>query len=147
MNWISIGVAMLAGAAIALQVGINGRLGKPLGSPFYAALASFTVGTGSLLAYCLLTGVARPTAEGVASAEWWAWTGGILGAVYVATSIALGPSLGATTWLALVVTGQMATAVILDHYGLAGLNVQLVTPTRLIGVALLVLGVVLATQR
>ncbi len=71
------------------------------------------------------------------------WTGGILGAIYIATAIFMIPKLGATTVLALMVVGQMLLSLMLDHYGLLGIPVYPVTGIRLLGVVLLVLGVVL----
>jgi uncharacterized protein (DUF1501 family) len=51
---------MTAGAALAVQVGVNARLRAPVGSAFGAAFASFAVGAAALLAVSILTGAPRP---------------------------------------------------------------------------------------
>jgi len=53
------------------------------------------------------------------------------------------PSLGAATLIALVVTGQMATAITLDHFGAFGLASHPVNLSRLAGAGLLIAGVIL----
>lgn len=77
------------------------------------------------------------------AAPWWAWSGGILGAVFILLVILLLPSLGAATLLALVVAGQMTAAVLMDHFGAFGLAQQSLSISRLLGVALVIAGVVL----
>jgi transporter family-2 protein len=77
----------------------------------------------------------------------WAWLGGLLGAGYVAVTTVLGPRLGAATLLALTLGGQMAAALLVDHYGVIGFPQNPVTPARLAGAALLVLGVILVMRR
>ena len=71
------------------------------------------------------------------------WTGGIIGAVYVAVSLNLVQRLGATVLVAVVLIGQMVAALIVDHYGLFGLSESPITIQRVAGVALLIAGVAL----
>jgi transporter family-2 protein len=73
--------------------------------------------------------------------------GGLLGATYVAATTVLGPRLGAATLMALTLTGQMAAALIVDHYGAIGFPQNPITPARLAGTALLVAGVILVMRR
>ena len=49
--------------------------------------------------------------------------------------------------LALTVGGQMVASVIVDHYGLLGFQQHPVTLTRLVGIALLLLGIWLVAMR
>jgi len=41
------------------------------------------------------------------------------------------------------VTGQLASSVVLDHFGWVGYHVRTITPTRIIGIVLLIAGVIL----
>ncbi len=84
-----------------------------------------------------------PPWKAVADTPWWAWSGGVLGGVFILLMILLLPSLGAATLIALVVTGQMAIAITLDHFGAFGLASHPVSLSRLAGAALLIAGVVL----
>ena len=74
---------------------------------------------------------------------WWAWSGGFFGAVFIAIAIFLVPKLGAATFIALFVAGQLLASLAFDHFGWLGLDVRPVDATKLIGAALLVGGVVL----
>jgi hypothetical protein len=76
---------------------------------------------------------------------WWAWVGGPLGAFYVAVAIIYAPVLGAATLMALFVTCQLATAVVLDALGWVGFPKRPLHWARLLGVGLMVTGVVLVT--
>ena len=77
----------------------------------------------------------------------WAWLGGLLGATYVAATTVLGPRLGAAAFLALTLAGQMLAALLVDHYGVIGFPESPLTPARLVGAVLLVLGVLLIMRR
>jgi transporter family-2 protein len=76
----------------------------------------------------------------------WAWFGGLMGAFYVATSTIVATQLGATSLLALALLGQLATALIIDHFGWLGLPENPITLVRLAGVGLLGVGVWLITR-
>jgi transporter family-2 protein len=54
--------------------------------------------------------------------------------------------LGAATFLALAVVGQMLAALVIDHFGLFGLPPQAASPARAAGVALLIAGVILVRR-
>jgi transporter family-2 protein len=54
--------------------------------------------------------------------------------------------LGATSLLALALLGQLATALVIDHFGWLGLPEHPITLTRLAGVALLGAGVWVFTR-
>ena len=118
-------------------------MGRHVGRPEWAALVNFVVGLVALCGWLAATRAAWPTGAAVARAPWWAWTGGLLGAFYVTAVVLLTPRLGVATTLALGVAGQMAAALVMDHFGLLGLSVRPVTPGRVAGAALLVAGVVL----
>jgi Putative inner membrane exporter, YdcZ len=74
---------------------------------------------------------------------WWAWSGGLFGAIFIGLGIFLVPQMGAATFLALLVTGQMLGSIIFDHFGWLGLTQRPVDAPRLLGVALFIEGVVL----
>jgi transporter family-2 protein len=84
-----------------------------------------------------------PTAAMAARIPFWAWSGGLFGAIFIALGILLVPKIGAATFIALLVAGQMLASVAFDHFGLLGLTQRPVDLPRLIGVALLIGGVLL----
>jgi bacterial/archaeal transporter family-2 protein len=75
--------------------------------------------------------------------SWITWTGGIFGAIFIATAILMVPRLGAATVLALVVVGQMLGSLVFDHLGLLGLPRHPASLMRLVGTVFLIFGVVL----
>jgi bacterial/archaeal transporter family-2 protein len=134
-------LALLAGVAVALQTGVNSQLRLALGNPFQAGLVSFGIGTIVLAVLSAFQG--RWNLNGIANFPWWVWTGGLLGAYVVTALIILSPKLGAATLIGLVVTGQIISSLILDHYGLFGFPVQKFSLPRAVGAILLIAGVVL----
>lgn len=54
--------------------------------------------------------------------------------------------IGGTAFLAAMLTGQMAGALILDHFGLFNVPVQPISVSRLAGIVLLALGVYLVQR-
>ena len=110
------------------------------------ALVSFLVGTAGLAAGALVSRVPLPIGAAWSQSPAWHWIGGLIGAVYVAGAIVLAPRLGAATLIAAVVAGQMATSIVLDHFGWVGFPVHEITPVRLVGAALIIGGVLLVQR-
>ena len=71
------------------------------------------------------------------------WTGGLFGALFILMAVVATPVLGAALMLASSIVGQLGAALLIDHYGLFGATVIRITPTRVMGVVLLGLGVIL----
>jgi bacterial/archaeal transporter family-2 protein len=140
--------AVTLGVLLTLQVGVNGLLQKSLGHPLTAGLASFAIGGTALLLLCLMIGTPLPfLTSPIASVPWYAWTGGLMGAVYVTGSIELKQRLGAAVLVGLVVAGQFIASVVIDHYGWLGFPKQPLTTERVIGVALLLAGAIIICRR
>ncbi len=72
---------------------------------------------------------------------WYALIGGVFG-VFVLVGINFTyPRLGAVSTTFLIVTGQLLVSVLLDHFGLLGTQVRPIDLSRVLGIALLFLGV------
>ena len=134
-----IGLTVLGGAGIPLQIILNTALKQKLGHPLLPTAASFVVG---LIALIILIFVAkiRVAPGGIAQASWWMWLGGILGAFYVVTSIIAGHHLGAALAVALAISGQMIVGILLDVLPIPGLAQQPINIYRLFGVLLICSG-------
>lgn len=139
-------MAAMVGAGLTVQVGMNATVRFAIGSPVLAAIVNFVVGLAALILVAVVGG-ARWTPGSAAVVPAWAWLGGLLGALYVAATTVLGPRLGAAALLALTLAGQMVAALLVDHYGIIGFPQSPVTPSRLLGAALLVAGVLLIMRR
>ena len=135
-----------AGAAVATQIAINAYLGVVTGSALWAANISFAV---SMVAGLVALGTAILLGEmplpnpAVWNAPSWIWLGGLGGATYVLLAILLTHRLGAAVLSAAGILGQLSTSLLIDHYGWFGVPVHRMSATRLAGILLLTLGVVL----
>ncbi|OIQ15341.1 MAG: hypothetical protein BM557_11780 [Flavobacterium sp. MedPE-SWcel] len=136
-------LAIVAGAVLPLQAGLNVQLGKSVSQSVFAAFASFLVGSLGLLIYLFIIKFDFSLVVNVKSVSPVVWIAGLLGAFYVTAVIVLAPKLGTTLTFSLVVAGQMAVSLVLDHYGLFGLPVKTVNWQRLLGIAFLITGVLL----
>ena len=136
-------LAFAAGVGLAAQIPLNVQLRHGVGHPTLSAFASFTLGAALLGLYVLAARVPWPSFAQVAQIPWWAWLGGTLGACYVSATIVLGPKLGAGLFVTLVVAGQLAAALVIDHQGWLGAAPQPVNAWRVAGAGLALLGVVL----
>lgn len=141
-----VGLGIVCGALMAAQGAINGQLADGIGGPLQAALISFAVGSAVLLAVNMVLGHSIPNSQQVAALPWWAWVGGILGAIGVASAALAVPKIGVAAWVAAFIAGQLAAAVVYDQFGAFGQEVRTATPLRLVGVGFLVLGVYLVRR-
>lgn len=139
-------LGVTAGLGLTIQVGMNAQLRRVLQSSWSAALVSFLVGTMAIVAVLFATRTPIPARDTFATVPPWAWFGGLFGAFYVAISTIVATELGATSLLVLGLAGQLAMALVVDHYGWLGLPVNPITGIRILGVALLCAGVWLITR-
>ena len=141
--WFLYLLALGAGIAVAVQQVLNGNLRSALNSPAWAGLVSYLGGFVTMAVVLVATREPVPSWKLVSDVPWWAWSGGILGGVFILLMILLLPSLGAATLLALVVGGQMTAGIAMDHFGVFGLAQHPVSISRLAGIALIIGGVLL----
>jgi bacterial/archaeal transporter family-2 protein len=126
-----------------IQAGINAELARGIGGPSRAAFVSFLVGTVALALLAVVATRGLVSLERAGAVPWWAWVGGLLGAFYVFGAIVAAPRLGAVLLIAAIVAGQSVASLVVDHFGWVGFDEHPVTPGRLLGLALLGVGVVL----
>lgn len=136
---------VVGGAATALQAPTNAKMMTAAGSPVNAAFVSFAVGTAALgiLAVVLQS---RPDMTAARGLPWYAWVGGLYGAVFVVAAAWGVPRLGVATTITLMVAGQLMLSLVLDHFGAMGVPKHPMNWGRVAGVAL-VLGGVLLVRR
>jgi len=134
----------VAGGLIAMQAPINAGLGKATGS-LPAALVSFVVGTVALATIVVLSGKAGGLSS-TFDVSWYYLLGGLLGAVYVANALIAVSAIGAGGVAAATITGQLTASVAIDRFGWFGLEEVALTPGRLLGVVLLLVGTILVVR-
>ena len=141
-------LALVAGALIPVQAAANAALSRAFHAnvPF-SALTLFTVALIATAAAVLVSGAPVPALDDLRGAPWWSLTGGLIVAFYVFSITFLAPRIGVGNAVALIVTGQVAAALTVDHLGLMQSLVVPLTPARVAGGVLMVVGVYLALRR
>jgi transporter family-2 protein len=145
-TWILLLLALVAGACAPVQFSVNAALRGVVGGPALTAAISFLIGTVALVVAALVMRESLPETGAASSAPWWVWTGGLLGAFYVLASILLTPQLGAATTIGFYLAGQVAASIVIDHFGLLRIPVHELSLPRLVGAALVVVGVALVQR-
>jgi transporter family-2 protein len=140
MQWLFLFIVFLAGALIPIQTAMNARLGAALHSPYGSTTATFFIGGAFLLVFLVVSRTPLPSPSTLASAPIWSWLGGVLAVAYVLVLIMLMPRLGASTAVAMVVAGQIISAVIIDHFGCLGFARHSFSPLRMAGLVCLLVG-------
>ena len=152
MNWslaLPFIATVIAGAAVSLQPAFNGQLADHLGSPFRAALVSFSAGvlTLSVVVGVLTVRAGLPSWDKVAATPLHLWVaGGMLGALFVSTAAWATPKIGAGAFFAVLIAAQLTVSLILDHFGLLGLETRPANLVRVGGVILLIAGAVMVVR-
>jgi transporter family-2 protein len=139
--------AIVVGSLMPIQAGVNAELSRVIKNAYLGAFLSFFIGA---VAMGLLTFTQKGMVSQLRALPGlppYLLTGGVMGALFVATSIFLIPKLGATTMIAAFVTGQLLMSLAMDHFGILGVPVQTVGPHRLVGIVLLFIGLFLVVKR
>ncbi len=142
-NYFFIILAIAAGIMMPTQAAINNKLAITVDSPIIAAFISFAVGTVALFLYILAAGIPLGNILDSKNASIIAWTGGVLGAFFVASTVTLVPRLGVALTFSLIIAGQMLITLVIDHFGLLDVPVKAINLPRILGVTLITIGVVL----
>jgi transporter family-2 protein len=136
-------LAVVAGGMLPTQAAINARLARVLGGPVWAAAVSGLVLTVALSVIASAASRGGPRLSGLGALPWWAWSGGLCGAIVLSATTAVAPRLGAGSMIALVMIGQVLASVALDNFGLLGLEAQPLSVKRGVATVLLIVGAAL----
>ena len=142
-NYLYLLLAILAGAMIPTQAATNNKMAVVVDSPILAAFISFIIGTAALFVYVIASGTPIGNLASVRDAPPIAWIGGLLGAFFVAMTVVLAPRLGVAMTFSLIIAGQMLVTLVIDHFGLLGVDVRPISWARFAGILLISGGVVL----
>jgi transporter family-2 protein len=133
------------GALIALQPPVNSELGKRT-TILAAAFISTTI-SAVVMGLIVVAAGEFGHVRRVPHIPVVYLTGGLLGAALVSVSLVTVRTLGAGGVVAATVTGQLVVSAMLDRYGVLGLERVGLTPLRVAGFALLLVGTAMVTVR
>jgi bacterial/archaeal transporter family-2 protein len=130
-------VGMLGGIAVGLQGPIAAQMGRRIGS---AASSLVVHVSGALLSGGLLLLRGGENIREWRGLSWYMLGSGAFGLILYLTINHTMPRLGATTALALIIVGQLAMGLVIDHFGLFGTAIRQVDAWRGAGLVLLLAG-------
>lgn len=130
----------LAGGLVALQAPINSMLGRSMGT-FQAVLVNFLIGTALLIAIVAFARGGLGQIREAGGVSWVYFTGGVLGVIYVSSVLVTVRTLGVGGITAATIAGQLAMAVVVDHFGWLGVERDPIDVTKIAGVGFLAAGV------
>lgn len=133
-------VAILGGIAIVLQSQLMGVLDKQMGT---LESVFITYGGGGAVIALVMLALRGGNLRAWQTVPWYAYTSGLLGLLIVGVISYVVPRLGLATAFTLMVATQFTLGVLVDQYGLLGAEVHPLNLTKLIGLGLLFVGVVL----
>ncbi|WP_413665794.1 DMT family transporter [Microbulbifer sp. CNSA002] len=137
---------LIAGIGIPVMATLNSGLGIKLGSSALATTLLFLVGLVISAAYLLKT-EGLPSAVFSKDIAWYFYLGGILVAFYILSVTWVSPRYGVGNAVSFVLLGQLLAISVIDHFGLLGAQQTSLDTKRLIGLAMMVVGVLLVVKR
>jgi transporter family-2 protein len=139
-------LALAAGAAGALQVAVQSRLGERVGllpATLFSALVSCGVGIVLVLAvHRSFAGVGRVLHQSPVL-----WLGGAMGVLIVFSFAYGGPRIGTAATIGFYIAGTLLATTIVDRVGFLGLHRYPITMSRVAGLVLLGVGAFLILRR
>ena len=79
--------------------------------------------------------------------EWYKFIGGLLGAFIVFVALISVQEIGASNMFVLMVAGQLATAMLMDHFAVLGLRENPISIQKLLGILLVIAGAWLVNKK
>lgn len=138
-------IMLLTGIGIPILAALNGGLGGRLGSPLAASVILFGLALLIAIAGALVTG-SLGDIRFSGDIPWIFYFGGLFVAFYVISVTFIAPRFGVGNAIFFVLVGQIASAAVIDHFGLFGAAQFPVDSKRIAGIALMVAGVWLARR-
>jgi len=139
-------LCITAGSLLPIQSGVNSKLSSMTTGSHFAATVSFMIGAIALLTSYVLAGNHFPKPQILGKLPWWIWTGGLMGAFVVLTTIIVVPKIGAVMMVVLFLSGQLVMSIAMDHFSWFDIPYQPVSAGRICGILLVLAGVLLVRK-
>jgi len=134
---------LIAGALQAGGPPMNGALRRSLENPWLASTVSFLPVVAVLMVLFMCQPNPLPSLKGVGAMPWWAPLGGLVGAFAVITGLLFVDKIGAGPFAGLTITANILMSLVVDHFGLFGVQQHSLNIWRILGGALMTAGIVL----
>lgn len=137
------GLALLAGALIPVQAATNAMLNKATGHVLYSSLILFSIGMILILTLIVFLQPPPPNLERLISTSFQSYAGGIIIAAYVLAITFLTPRIGIGNAILFIVTGQILSAALIDHYGFFEASIFPFSFIKLVGLGCFIIGLII----
>ncbi|MBZ0277587.1 MAG: DMT family transporter [Anaerolineae bacterium] len=131
-------VGLIGGVAVAIQSPLASMIGQRLG--VLESIFIIHIGGAIIVSVPLLAARGGRLAEW-RTVPWYALLAGGLGLLVIGAINYTIPRLGVTTTTILVVAGQIAISLLIDHFGLLGTQQRPVDLARVLGVVIVFVGI------
>lgn len=140
-------LALVAGAFVPIQTGVNTFLSKGLGNVMLSTFVVFVVASIATSLILIIDRPKIPDFSQLKTIPWFAWlTGGVLGSGYIYLLIFVAPVLGMANVLGIVIIGKIFTAIAIDHFGWLGMKINKVNWKKILGAILMLIGISIIKQ-
>ena len=131
-------MGILCGTMISVQSSFNTLLGSRIG----IVGSVLMVIAGNIVALALVLPFFRSGVQlnNLGACEWYLYSVGFMGVTILALIILVLREVGAVTGFSLILVGQMAAAIVIDHFGLFSMPQASISWIRTLGVVLLLAG-------
>lgn len=149
MNSLAI-LALAAGSCIAFQAAMNAKLGLLLNNSWLATSYAFLTSFLLVSAVLFLVSV-KATTDNLGSISelnipWYLWFSSVLSVLGVGSMYWLIPRMGVGNMMSYALAGQLIVAMLISHYGLFDSPQKLISGSKALGSALLILAIVLINK-
>lgn len=136
---------LFLGIILAVHLAMNGKVGAAIGNPRVGNALFWCIGA---LGACVIgaTGWESGALSGIKDVNPLLLTAGLMGACLVFAIAWLIPQIGAGAMMIGLIAGQILGGMALSHFGMLGSPVKEVSMTNVLGAAVMVGGVLLATR-
>ena len=137
-------LTVFLGVVLAVHLAMNGKVGAVINNPRVGNAVFWLIGACGAMAIGL-TGWRSGALAPLGQVHPILLTAGLLGASLVFAIAWLIPQVGAGPLMITLLAGQVFGGLLMSHFGWLGSPVDPITPTKLLGVAVMIAGVALAT--
>jgi len=131
-------MAAVGGVAVALQAQLMGVMDRNIGS---MESVFITYCGGGILIVMLMLAMRGGNLGAWKSVPWYVFTSGIFGLIIVGCIGYSAPRLGLVASFTILVTMQLITGAVLDHFGLLGAQPRPLDISRFMGMGVLMVGI------
>jgi len=130
-------VGIIGGIAVGVQSPIAGAMGQRVGGTASSLIVHMS---GMILSAILLWLKGGEKIREWQTLPWYMLIAGVFGVILYQTINFTLPKLGSTLMITLIITGQLITGVVIDHFGWLGVAQRPIDLSRILGMGALLLG-------